>query len=76
MKEFEQLCWNEQVRVDLDAILPLALGEDFGSVGDLTSTALVPAHAHGAAAVVARQQGILAGMVAAETAIAAVHSEP
>lgn len=75
MKEFEQLCWNEQVRVDLEAILPLALGEDFGSVGDLTSTALVPAHAHGVAAVVARQQGILAGMVAAETAIAAVHSE-
>jgi nicotinate-nucleotide pyrophosphorylase (carboxylating) len=56
----------------VEALLLLALREDFGAVGDLTSLALVPSDAQGAAAVVARQRGVLAGLPAAEMAAAAV----
>jgi nicotinate-nucleotide pyrophosphorylase (carboxylating) len=42
-----------------------ALAEDFGSLGDLTSIATIPEDASGAAAVVARRYGVLAGVAAA-----------
>jgi nicotinate-nucleotide pyrophosphorylase (carboxylating) len=42
-----------------------ALTEDFGSLGDLTSIATIPEAATGAADVVARRYGVLAGVAAA-----------
>jgi nicotinate-nucleotide pyrophosphorylase (carboxylating) len=42
-----------------------ALAEDYGILGDLTSIATIPEDAHGAAAVVARASGVLAGRAAA-----------
>jgi nicotinate-nucleotide pyrophosphorylase (carboxylating) len=42
-----------------------ALAEDFGVLGDLTSVATIPEDATGAAAVVARRYGVLAGSAAA-----------
>jgi len=50
----------------LMAILPLALDEDLGQRGDLTSTALIPAHLQWRCALVARADGVLAGMPVAE----------
>jgi len=42
-----------------------ALAEDFGTLGDLTSIATIPEEAFGAADVVARRYGVLAGVAAA-----------
>jgi nicotinate-nucleotide pyrophosphorylase (carboxylating) len=42
-----------------------ALAEDFGSLGDLTSIATIPEDATGAADIVARRYGVLAGTAAA-----------
>ena len=43
-------------------LLDLALEEDLGQVGDITSTATIPSHAKAAARFVARAPGVLAGM--------------
>jgi nicotinate-nucleotide pyrophosphorylase (carboxylating) len=50
----------------------LALEEDLGTHGDRTSQAVIPAAAQGAAAVVARQPGVLAGLPAAALVCALV----
>ena len=42
-----------------------ALAEDFGTLGDLTSIATIPEDATGAADIVARRYGVLAGVAAA-----------
>lgn len=48
----------------------LALEEDLGAVGDVTSEALIPAERIGAAVLAARQSGTLAGLPAAELTFA------
>ncbi len=58
--------FGELERRNLDALLPLALAEDLGQVGDITSTATIPSHARGAAHLVARSRGVLAGLPVAE----------
>jgi nicotinate-nucleotide pyrophosphorylase (carboxylating) len=50
----------------------LALDEDLGAVGDLTSEVLIPEERIGVAVLVARQQGVLAGLQAAELTFALV----
>jgi nicotinate-nucleotide pyrophosphorylase (carboxylating) len=52
-------------RTALDAVIDLALAEDLGDVGDVTSRATIPAGQTGRAAVGARAPGVLAGMEAA-----------
>lgn len=49
-------------RQALAAILELAIREDLGSIGDVTSLATIPAHVTGKAAFVARREGVLAGL--------------
>ena len=53
-------------------LLELALEEDLGSVGDLTSQTLIPANLQGRAVLVARRPGILAGLPAAQQTFARV----
>lgn len=55
-------------------LVALALAEDFGSVGDCTSAALIPPDRVGRAHFVARTPGCLAGVVAAEIVTEAVSS--
>jgi len=49
----------------LDSLVALALAEDLGEAGDVTSRATIPAGQTGRAAVVARAPGVLAGIDAA-----------
>jgi nicotinate-nucleotide pyrophosphorylase (carboxylating) len=49
-------------RRNADVLIPLALAEDMTGAGDVTSLATIPTHATGAASLVARQAGVLAGM--------------
>jgi nicotinate-nucleotide pyrophosphorylase (carboxylating) len=58
--------FGDAERRNLEALLPLALAEDLGEVGDITSTATVPSQARGAALLVARSPGVLAGVPVAE----------
>jgi nicotinate-nucleotide pyrophosphorylase (carboxylating) len=51
-----------------DRLLALALEEDLGNTGDLTSSALIPDALTGAAVLVARTAGVLAGLPAARRA--------
>jgi nicotinate-nucleotide pyrophosphorylase (carboxylating) len=71
-KEFRQVVWDEQLRADWEAILRLAVAEDVGTLGDCTTNALVPADALGRAAIVARRQGVVAGLPAVEMTLQAV----
>lgn len=48
----------------LDRLISLALDEDLGAAGDVTSQALIPADAEGSAELVAKEQLVLAGLEA------------
>lgn len=67
--EFRQIAWDQETESAWKALLELAIREDLGKQGDLTSLALVPAEAHGRAAVVARQSGVVAGLPAARAVL-------
>lgn len=49
-------------RTDADRLIRLALEEDLGTSGDITSTTLIPADAQGAVQIAARRAGVLAGL--------------
>ncbi len=51
------------------AILELAIREDLGKAGDLTSSATIPAQAKGKAVFIARRDGVLAGLPACKRTI-------
>jgi nicotinate-nucleotide pyrophosphorylase (carboxylating) len=70
--EFHQSAWDQETQEDWTALLKLAIQEDLGDLGDLTTLALVPCKAIGRATVVARQAGIAAGLPAAAMALAAI----
>ncbi len=53
-------------------LVDLALAEDRGNIGDVTSELVIPAELQGKAVFVARASGVLAGLPAAEMVIAAV----
>jgi nicotinate-nucleotide pyrophosphorylase (carboxylating) len=53
-------------------LVQLALAEDLGSAGDITSLAVIPADLQGQAAFVARVNGIAAGLPAAALVFAAI----
>lgn len=67
--EFRQIDWDDALEDECRRIVRLAIDEDLGDVGDLTSRALVPENLQGRAAVVARQAGVIAGLPAAEVAL-------
>jgi nicotinate-nucleotide pyrophosphorylase (carboxylating) len=50
----------------------LALAEDLGEAGDITTNAIVPAEAPGEAAIVAREAGVVAGLDLVEAAFKAL----
>jgi nicotinate-nucleotide pyrophosphorylase (carboxylating) len=52
-----------------------ALAEDLGSYGDITTDAIVPVGAKGKAAIVARQDGVIAGLDLAEAAFKALDAD-
>ena len=73
MREFTQ--HNQTLtKNDFDQLLKLALFEDVQSTGDLTCLALVSESAQGAAAIVARTEGILSGIPLVPHILSAVDS--
>ena len=49
-------------RANAESLIALAVAEDLGESGDLTSIATIPAEAQGSASFVARADGVLAGL--------------
>jgi nicotinate-nucleotide pyrophosphorylase (carboxylating) len=56
----------------VERAVAVALEEDLGAAGDLTTDGIVPAEANGEAAIVARQAGVIAGLDLAEAAFKAL----
>ena len=68
-RDFHQTVYDDELRADLRDLVKLAIREDSGATGDITSRALIPETAPGRAAVVAREHGVVAGLVFAEELI-------
>jgi nicotinate-nucleotide pyrophosphorylase (carboxylating) len=68
-KEFQQLDWNAAVEDDLRQLIRLAVREDLDRQYDWTTVALVEPDQQGRAAVVVRQDGVLAGLHAVPVVI-------
>ncbi|MHC4398075.1 MAG: carboxylating nicotinate-nucleotide diphosphorylase [Planctomycetota bacterium] len=73
-REFTQTTWDDELEEHLDGLLRLAVREDLGLAGDLTTLALVPEDQPGGAHMVARNTGVVAGLAAAEAALRLVDS--
>jgi nicotinate-nucleotide pyrophosphorylase (carboxylating) len=71
-KEFLQCQWDDLLQADWRSLLRLAIDEDLGGGGDLTSCSLVPRDAIGRASISARQSGVVAGLCGVKTALDAV----
>ncbi|GHT27084.1 nicotinate-nucleotide diphosphorylase (carboxylating) [Planctomycetales bacterium] len=75
LKDFPQHFWGTDIESELQILSAIAAAEDAGKNGDITSSALVPSDAGGAAAFHARQNGVIAGIAAVNTIIAAVDKD-
>ena len=73
-KEFDQLDWNADVEDDCRQLVRLAVREDLERAHDWTTVSLVAMETPGRAAVVARQDGIVAGLPAARLVLAEMDS--
>jgi len=68
-KEFNQIEWDAAVEEDCRQLIRLAIREDLDRVFDWTTVCLVPPEAVGQADIVSRQNGVVAGLRAAELAL-------
>lgn len=71
-RDFEQQTWNAELESAVRDILRIAVWEDVESFGDLTSLALIPENVSGSTVVRARKPGIVAGLAAVPSVLAAV----
>ena len=68
--DFQQMRWDDKLREDCRALVRLALAEDLNGRSDVTTAAVVPPEQTGAANVVVRQPGIVAGLPTMEIVVA------
>lgn len=68
-KEFSQVAWDSQLEDDCRQLVRLAVREDLDRSYDLTTVALIEENLRGGAAVVSRQEGVVAGIRVVETAL-------
>ena len=62
-RDFNPILWDEQLKNDVRKLVALAIAEDLGTLGDITTQALVPQHAWGKAVMRSRHVGIVAGLI-------------
>jgi nicotinate-nucleotide pyrophosphorylase (carboxylating) len=68
-RDFRQIEWDDVLADDCRQVVRLAVREDLELQQDWTTVALVPPGRTGSADIVARQAGVVAGMLALETAL-------
>jgi len=69
-RDYRQIEWDAQLEDDCRALVRLAIREDLDRLYDWTTVALVPETARAKANVVARKAGVVAGLPAAQLALA------
>jgi nicotinate-nucleotide pyrophosphorylase (carboxylating) len=62
MHDYKQVIWNDAIQARAELLARLALQEDLNGEQDWTTTSLVPEQARGAAKIVTRKPGVVAGM--------------
>jgi len=72
--EFEQIVWDHQIEKDLSDLVRLAIWEDLGPSEDVTAKALVAENAVGSAVMIAKANGVLAGLPAIPEILSQVDS--
>ena len=70
-ENFTQIQWDDRLADDVRRLVAVAKREDLGDGEDLTTNLLVPAGRPGRAAIVVRESATLAGLRAAQLALAA-----
>lgn len=70
MRDFQQIEWDADLIDDCRQLIRLAIREDLGRQHDWTTVALVDPEREGAAALVARQAGVIAGLPVGELVLA------
>jgi nicotinate-nucleotide pyrophosphorylase (carboxylating) len=68
--DFGEVVWDEAAEEDCRQLVRLTIREDLGRLYDWTTVALVPEAAQGSAVVRARRAGVIAGIPAAQLALA------
>ena len=68
-RDHRQVIWNERFTAEVKQNAPMWFREDFGMETDWTSTALVPLIAESRLAIIARVEGVIAGLQAAEVVV-------
>ncbi|MDR1141512.1 MAG: nicotinate-nucleotide diphosphorylase [Planctomycetaceae bacterium] len=63
-RDFYQNNWSPEVEKELEQLLKIAVAEDTGITGDLTSLALVSEQLRGSAVIRSRESGVMAGIQA------------
>lgn len=71
-RDFHQNIWDQRKEQDLQKLLEIAVWEDLGEEGDLTSQALIPPGIRGKAGVYVRKKGVIAGLHAVPTCLATI----
>ena len=71
-RDFNQNDWGPIHVDDLKRLMEIAISEDFGKLGDLTSQALIPNGMKGRASFHVRKEGVIAGLVAVPTCISLI----
>ncbi len=66
------VAWGLQERLAAGELIRLALAEDLGAIGDLTSQAVISPSHQGRACFIARQPGVIAGLPIVEAVLNAV----
>jgi len=74
-RDFNQSDWSQAHEDDLKRLVAIAISEDFGDLGDLTSQALIPRGMRGRASFYARKEGVVAGLVAIPTCVSLIDPE-
>ncbi|MBC7337928.1 MAG: hypothetical protein H5U01_16875, partial [Clostridia bacterium] len=62
MEDFPQLTWGPDLEQNCRQIVRMAIHEDLGSEGDITTLGIVSGDAWGETLVVSRVDGVLAGL--------------
>jgi nicotinate-nucleotide pyrophosphorylase (carboxylating) len=62
--------WSDREQTAAMPLVEMALREDLGSVGDITSAATIPKDLHGKAVLAAREPGVIAGLPVVQMVLA------
>lgn len=74
-KDYKQVTWDAETIDDCRHLIRLAVREDLGRGFDLTTVALVPHDSRGQANIVCREQGVVAGLLAAQCVLQEMNAD-